>query len=84
MKTITRIEAIAPKPMPKRKRVAAYARISMSTEQMLHSFSAQVSYYNNLIQSNPQWEYAGVYADNGISGTSGCLPTVRPEKSRSS
>ena len=70
MKTITRIEAIAPKPMPKRKRVAAYARISMSTEQMLHSFSAQVSYYNNLIQSNPQWEYAGVYADNGISGTS--------------
>lgn len=35
----------------------------------MHSFSAQVSFYNNLIQKNPEWEYAGVYADLGISGT---------------
>ena len=31
--------------------------------------SAQVSYYSALIQKNPEWEYAGVYADMGISGT---------------
>ena len=49
--------------------MAAYARISMGTELMFHSFSAQVSHYSQLIQSNPQWQYAGVYADRGISGT---------------
>jgi DNA invertase Pin-like site-specific DNA recombinase len=36
---------------------------------MQHSLSAQVSYYSGLIQKNPEWEYAGVYADYGISGT---------------
>ena len=36
---------------------------------MHHSPSAQVSYYSSLIQKNPDWEYAGVYADYGISGT---------------
>lgn len=52
-----------------RKKVAAYARISMESERMNHSLSAQISYYSSLIQKNPDWEYAGVYADNGISGT---------------
>ena len=36
---------------------------------MQHSLSAQVSYYSALIQKNPEWESAGVYADYGISGT---------------
>lgn len=36
---------------------------------MHHSLSAQVSYYSKLIQKNPDWEYAGVYADYGVSGT---------------
>lgn len=36
----------------------------------MHSLSAQISYYSNLIQKNPEWEYAGVYADAGITGTS--------------
>lgn len=36
----------------------------------LHSLSVQVSYFSHLIQSNPEWEYAGVYADKGITGTS--------------
>ena len=48
-------------------RVAAYARVSVDT--LHHSLAAQVSYYSNLIQKNPSWEYAGVYADEGISGT---------------
>ena len=36
---------------------------------MNHSLSAQVSYYSSLIQKNPEWEYAGVYADDFVSGT---------------
>lgn len=69
MRTITKIESTIPT-IKKRKKVAAYARISMESERMNHSLSAQISYYNNLIQKNPDWEFAGVYADNGISGTS--------------
>lgn len=55
--------------IPKRKRVAAYARVSVESARMQHSLSAQVSYYSSLIQKNPAWKYAGVYADYGISGT---------------
>lgn len=36
---------------------------------MLHSLSAQVSYYNSLIQSNPEWLFVGVYADEALTGT---------------
>ena len=36
---------------------------------MLHSLSAQVSYYNKLIQSNPEWLFCGVYADEALTGT---------------
>ena len=69
MRTITKIESTIPT-IKKRKKVAAYARISMESERMNHSLSAQISYYNDFIQKNPDWEFAGVYADNGISGTS--------------
>ncbi|MBQ2047933.1 MAG: recombinase family protein, partial [Schwartzia sp.] len=68
MKTIEKIERTKPV-LPARKRVAAYARVSMESERMHHSLSAQISYYSNLIQKNPEWEYAGVYADYAISGT---------------
>ena len=54
---------------PKRKRVAAYARVSSGKDAMLYSLSAQVSYYAKLIQSNTAWEYVGVYADEALSGT---------------
>lgn len=66
-KSITRIEVKKPD-LLQRKRVAAYARVSMDTERLMHSLSVQVSYYSELIQT-PGWEYAGVYADEGISGT---------------
>jgi site-specific DNA recombinase len=69
MAKIRQIKPAMPK-LPTRKRVAAYARVSMETERLHHSLSAQVSYYSSLIQSNPEWIYAGVYADEGISGTS--------------
>ena len=66
--TIKKIEPKTPT-LTKRKRVAAYARVSKDTARLMHSVSAQVSYYSSLIQKNPEWEYAGVYADSGISGT---------------
>ncbi len=69
MKTIEKIEPKIPFVVA-RKRVAAYARVSKETDRLEHSLSEQISYYSSLIQKNPDWEYAGVYADRGISGTS--------------
>ena len=67
---ITTVSRIAPTVRTKKlKRVAAYARVSTGKDAMLHSLAAQVSYYSELIQRNPKYEYAGVYADEGLSGT---------------
>ncbi|MEA5013427.1 MAG: recombinase family protein [Candidatus Limiplasma sp.] len=52
-----------------RMRVCAYARVSSKKDAMLHSLSAQVSYYSGYIQKNPNWEYAGVYVDKALTGT---------------
>ena len=60
-KTIRTIPA-APT-QPTRIRVAAYARVSNDKDAMLHSLAEQVSKYSRMIQSNPAWEYAGVYAE---------------------
>ena len=68
MKKISRIEPLLPA-LPERKKVAAYARVSRDTERLMNSVSAQVSHYSAFIQGNLEWEYAGVYADCGISGT---------------
>lgn len=51
------------------KRVCAYARVSTDTEEQLTSYSSQISYYTEKIKSNPDWEFVGIYADEGISGT---------------
>ena len=53
---------------PKKKRVAAYCRVSSGKDAMLHSLSAQISYYSDYIQKHG-WEYAGVYADEALTGT---------------
>lgn len=55
--------------LKRKKRVAAYARVSSGKETMLQSLSAQVSYYSQLIQRKPEWVYAGVYADEAKTGT---------------
>ena len=68
MKTVRKITRQDPAIRP-RKRVAAYARVSMETERLQHSLSAQISFYNDMIQKNPDWIFAGVYADDGVSGT---------------
>ncbi len=54
--------------MPK-KRVAAYARVSLETDRLAHSLLAQTEYYSEFIRSKPDWELAGIYADSFISGT---------------
>ncbi len=67
-RNVQKIEAKKPL-VPKRKRVCAYARVSSGKDAMLHSISAQVSYYIELIQSRRDWIYAGVYADSAVTGT---------------
>ena len=51
-------------------RVAAYARVSSSSEDQLNSYRAQNQYYSELISGNPDWEMVDIYADEGITGTS--------------
>ena len=72
-KRVTRIDA---NPMlarkrndTKRLRVAAYCRVSTDDEEQLNSYEAQIAYYTEAIAKNPSWIFAGIYADEGISGT---------------
>lgn len=65
-------------PLPKLKRVAAYARVLCGKDEMIHSLSAQVSYCSQMIQNHPGWEYIGVYSDKAYTGTK----TARPDFDR--
>jgi site-specific DNA recombinase len=53
----------------KKIRVAAYCRVSTEQEEQLGSFENQVNYYTELINNNPDWVMAGIFSDEGISGT---------------
>ena len=71
-KQVTRL---APRPrLEKKKRVAAYARVSSGKDAMLHSLAEQVSYYSDLIRKEPGWIFAGVYADEAYTGTKEARP----------
>ena len=54
---------------PKKLRVAAYCRVSTDSDEQATSYDAQIEHYTEFIGKNPTWEMAGVYADDGISGT---------------
>lgn len=56
--------------MKRRLRVAAYGRVSTEEEEQQSSYEAQCSYYTEKIMSNPEWTFAGMFADEGITGTS--------------
>ena len=58
-----------PEATQRRKRVAAYARVSTDSDEQLSSYEAQVDFYTRHIKSNPEWEFVSVYTDEGISGT---------------
>ena len=53
----------------KRKKVAAYARVSTNKEEQLTNYEMQVRYYTNYILSNNDWDFVKVYADEGRTGT---------------
>ena len=50
-------------------KVGAYCRISTELESQEGSYEAQVRHYTDLINKNPLWEMAGIFADEGITGT---------------
>jgi len=54
---------------PQKKKMAAYCRVSTDQVEQLTSYEAQVSYYTNYIGNHPDYEMAGIYADEGISAT---------------
>ena len=51
-------------------RVAAYCRVSTEEEEQQSSYEAQCNYYTDKIMTNPEWIMVGIFADEGISGTS--------------
>lgn len=69
MKKITKIEPVAKDNKPKL-RVAAYARVSTNNAEQLSSLETQKSHYEELILKNVEWTFAGLYFDEGLTGTS--------------
>ena len=66
----TRPVAAATAPGAKKIKVAAYCRVSTDMEEQESSYEIQCKHYEDFINANPAWELAGIYADEGISGTS--------------
>ena len=58
------------KPSIRQEHVAAYCRVSTEEEEQQSSYENQCKYYTDMIMQNPQWSMAGIFADEGISGTS--------------
>lgn len=52
-----------------KKRVCAYCRVSTDSEEQQTSYSSQIKHYSTQIKANPEWEFVGIYADEGITGT---------------
>lgn len=63
-------EAVQTAAAAKQLRVAAYCRVSTEEEEQLNSYEAQCEYYTDKIMSNKDWTMAGIFADEGITGTS--------------
>ena len=71
-KKVTVINAISESrhtQLQQRLKVCAYARVSTGSRAQAESYATQVEYYTEKIENNPLWEFAGVYADEGITGT---------------
>lgn len=65
---VTKIPAKLPDSI-KRKKVAAYTRVSTSSDTQLHSLEAQIDYYRTNINSHAAWTFVGVFVDNSLTGT---------------
>ena len=66
MKRITKIEA-AKDSGRKKLRVAAYGRVSTDSNEQLVSLETQMNHYERYIKARPDWEYAGLYYDEGVT-----------------
>jgi site-specific DNA recombinase len=66
--TLTRFTA-TPLNEQKKRRTAAYARVSTDSDEQFTSYEAQIDYYTNYIKGRDDWEFVGVYTDEGITGT---------------
>lgn len=64
------LHTFAPLSSSAKRRVAGYARVSTDDEEQLTSYDAQVDYYTRFITEHEDWEFVGLYSDEGISGTS--------------
>ena len=69
MKKITKLEPSGERIRARKLRVAAYCRVSTDMEIQLASLEVQKTHYEALISANPEWEFAGLYYDEGITGT---------------
>ena len=58
------------KPANQKLRVAAYCRVSTDSEEQINSYKNQLAFYTEKINGKTEWKFAGVYADEGITGTS--------------
>ncbi len=54
----------------RRTRVVAYCRVSTKEDEQLNSYENQLKHFKEAISENPEWEFVGIFADKGISGTS--------------
>lgn len=79
MKRITKISENKGNAVVKKLRVAAYCRVSIASDEQLVSLAAQKVHYENYIKANAEWEFAGLYFDDGISG---CNTKKRDEFNR--
>lgn len=68
VRKVRKIEANSITVKPKL-RVAAYARVSTDSEEQLVSLETQRTHYESYIKKNPEWEFVGIYYDEGITGT---------------
>lgn len=66
--TLNRFDS-SPIAVAKKRKTAGYARVSTDSEEQATSYEAQVDYYTRYINGREDWEFAGVYTDEGISAT---------------
>ena len=64
------VGSLAKKKETRKLRVAAYCRVSTDYEEQASSYQMQIQHYTDVIEKNPDWVLAGIFADDGISATS--------------
>ena len=70
MKKVTKIDPnTAETAENPRLKVAAYCRVSTDSSEQIESLDTQIKHYESYIKANPDWEFAGIYFDEGITGT---------------